>query len=1207
VISSLDLPELLQAIHQHIGPLMDARNFYVALYDEGYDELIFPLAYEDGQPTRYRSRAMSNGLTEYVLRTRTPLLIPSDVSGAIQRLGLDVVTSEESACWLGVPITIGDRVLGVIAVQSQRQLNLYNAEDVELLSTIASQAAVAIENAQLYASTRRRAAELAILNSVSTAVGSTLNFDQVMDAIVTSVGPVVGCQKAAIFLVEEDGPGLKLSASRGLNKSFLAELPGMMLSARGEGSVSVVNWQPLIVNNLRLDPRFEKFRAAAEREGIRAFADVPLQARDKGIGMLAVYYSEPHRFTVAELDLLTTFANQAAAAVSNATLYAQTDQALSRRVDELATLGEIGRELTSTLDFNRVIERVLDAAIASCGATRGLVALYDADRHALTVVAARGFPSDRPAHVTIQGWLADQDLVNAAIRDRTTIWRGDIYATPGYRALDPAVQSVVVAPILREGEPVGLIDLESDRRAAFNDDTATFVTRLSTQATIAIRNAQLYQQARNRLREMSFLFDMSRQFTSILDLDELGKELSRQLAMALGTTHCQLELVDRDSGETHVIAAYAASGADPIALPRQPSGALRPLSVDDLQRNPQPVVAYVDSMRADDPEYRLLTAHNLQALIALPLVASNQVIGRIIWMHNRPRAPFSADEIRFAQTLANQASIAVENARLFHERARRINDLSHLYQASLALAASIEFDEALNRIALIAREITDSDTVTLYLYDAQTHRITHGSHLAGSDRLQDVSAVRPHGMTWRVIAERRPILVNNTLTEPDVNPLVLEAGLRSSLAMPILRKDQVVGVLHVNSRTPGKYSADSVQLVQLLANEAAVAIENARLFREVAEARDRLAAILDSSRDGVLMFDTSGRVVVANPMLEQLWGIRRTDLEGRSLLDLLERPEFNLPERLGYRPAELRELLDQVRASVVLQWGKGTYTLPGARPRAIERTGLPVLDQHSGLVGWMLVLHDVTEEHELQQMREDLSDMIVHDLRSPLVAILDSYELIAEARPAVALPPMATQAIDVGQRSTRKLLDLVNSLLDISRFEHGQMPLDTQFAALRPLADNALEAVTLTAAERRLIVHNEIPRELPMVKVDEDQIIRVLINLIDNAIKFSQPGDQVTVSARPDTSNGDKPVFIICSVRDMGAGIPPEHRQRIFDRFIQLGDGVERRRGTGLGLAFCKMAIEAHGGLIWVEDPPEGKGSQFCFTLPVAAILPPFS
>jgi len=251
------------------------------------------------------------------------------------------------------------------------------------------------------------------------------------------------------------------------------------------------------------------------------------------------------------------------------------------------------------------------------------------------------------------------------------------------------------------------------------------------------------------------------------------------------------------------------------------------------------------------------------------------------------------------------------------------------------------------------------------------------------------------------------------------------------------------------------------------------------------------------------------------------------------------------------------------------------------------------------------VLRDVTEEHELQRLREDLSSMIVHDLRSPLVAILDSYELMGEDLVPQAITSVARQALEVGQRSTRKLLNLVNSLLDISRFEYGQAPLDTQFASLHPLAENAIEQIAPLSIEQSVIVRNQIPEDLPWVKVDEDQMLRVLINLIDNAVKFSPIGGQVVISARVDRSAEGAPRSIICSVRDAGPGIPPEQRERIFDRFTQLRDGMERRRGTGLGLAFCKLAIEAHGGSIWADTPPEGKGSQFSFALPVAVLPPP--
>ncbi len=1211
IINSLDLPELLEAIHRHIGPLMDVHNFRVALYNEDYDELTFPLVYEDGQPARYRSRIAGNGLTEYVLHTRAPLSILSDVSGAVQRLGLSAIRDEESLCWLGVPITIGDRALGVITVQSRERSHVYTQDDVELLSTIATHAAVAIENAQLYASTRRRAAELAILNSVSTAVGSSLKLDRVMEAIITSVGPVVGCQKAAILLVTKGERGLEPAAARALSQAFLEQMPAMLRAARGEGSTTGAERQPLVVNDVRSDPRFEAYRSITDQEDIRAFADVPLQAREHVIGTLTVCYTDSHRFTVAELDLLTTFANQAAVAVSNATLYAQTDQALSRRVEELASLAEIGRELTSTLDFNHVIERVLDTAIRFVDATRGLIALHAADRQTLNLVAARGFPLDALAAAAIEHWPASQGVIGAAIRDRKVTWVEDAHETQTYSAIDPAIRSTLIVPILRDGQLLGVIYLESARPGAFTEASASFVGQLSTQAAIAMRNAQLYQQTQNRLRETMTLFDISQQFTSILDLPDLGRELTQQLSAALDTTHCIIELSGGKASPLEVIAEYAAPGFDPITSPRDPSTSLRagaananPLpGIDSLPRSRQPLVVYADDSRVENgPEHAFLQARQLHALIELPLIAGNQLIGRITWLHGRVRPTFSADEIRFAQTLANQASIAVENARLFRERARRVNDLSQLYQVSLTLATSMELGEALNRIALIAREITDSDAVSLYLYDSQADRITYGRHLADSDQLSDEAIVRPSGMTRRVIATRRPALINDTLHEPDMNPRVLEAGIRSVIAMPIIRKNETLGVLYVNSRTPHKYSTDSLQLAQLLANEAAVTIENARLFSEIAEARDRLAAILNSSRDAVLMFDVSGRVVVANPMLEQLWGIQRTHLEGMSLMRLLDEPGLGLAERLGYSPGTLRTLLDQATTGAPVRWDKETFTLSGARERVIERTGLPVLDEKGGLVGWMLVLHDVTEEYELQKLREDLTNMIVHDLRSPLVAILDSYELMADGIQSLGRTTPANQAMEIGRRSTRKLLDLVNSLLDISRFEHGQMRLDTEFAALRPLADSALEPLAPLANDQGVLIRNDIPNELPLVRVEEDQITRVFTNLIDNAIKFSPLGSQVVISARLQLNGRGEPQFVVCSVRDAGPGIPPEHRERIFERFIQISEGLERRRGTGLGLAFCKLVVEAHGGSIWVEDAPDGAGSQFSFTLPVAEL-----
>jgi signal transduction histidine kinase len=278
-----------------------------------------------------------------------------------------------------------------------------------------------------------------------------------------------------------------------------------------------------------------------------------------------------------------------------------------------------------------------------------------------------------------------------------------------------------------------------------------------------------------------------------------------------------------------------------------------------------------------------------------------------------------------------------------------------------------------------------------------------------------------------------------------------------------------------------------------------------------------------------------------------------------------------------------------------LSANKHVYPMPGHSPaRYVERTCLPVLDAERVPVGWMMILREVTEDLELQRMRDDLTNTIVHDLRSPLSSILGSLYFLEELEENEQDSP-AEQALTISIRSANKLMTLVNSLLDIARLSTGQTLVDLQAQHLESVLDAAIEYLLPLAADSEITLIKHVEPDLPLVLIDEDKINRVLVNLIDNALKFTPRGGRVTVSAER-WVDGAEQSMVRCVVCDTGPGIPPEYRTRIFDRFVQIADQPGRRRGTGIGLNFCQLAVEAHGGKIWVKEAPGG-GSEFSFTL----------
>jgi signal transduction histidine kinase len=236
------------------------------------------------------------------------------------------------------------------------------------------------------------------------------------------------------------------------------------------------------------------------------------------------------------------------------------------------------------------------------------------------------------------------------------------------------------------------------------------------------------------------------------------------------------------------------------------------------------------------------------------------------------------------------------------------------------------------------------------------------------------------------------------------------------------------------------------------------------------------------------------------------------------------------------------------------------------------------------------ILRDISERKNLDSLREDLISMIYHDLRSPLANVISSLDVFESMLPEDSDPAFHS-LLQIAIRSTERIQRLTHSLLDINRLEAGQ-PIGELFAtAAALLIGDAIEAVEPTAANKGILLEVSVPPDLPPVLVDADMIRRVLSNLLENAVRFTPPGGIVQAGAAQEGKQ-----LIQFWVQDSGPGIPAADRERIFDKYTRLND-TNAARGFGLGLAYCRLAIEGHGGRIWEAGRP-GEGARFCFTLP---------
>jgi signal transduction histidine kinase len=354
---------------------------------------------------------------------------------------------------------------------------------------------------------------------------------------------------------------------------------------------------------------------------------------------------------------------------------------------------------------------------------------------------------------------------------------------------------------------------------------------------------------------------------------------------------------------------------------------------------------------------------------------------------------------------------------------------------------------------------------------------------------------------------------------------------------------------------------------------------------------------LRTTQEGILLVDTAWRIVALNPRLEELVRETAPELAGQILPGQSVAGEW--AAWLGFSAAEL----EQECCSLAGKDGarQTTVAIGDVSKRYVERTLTPVRDREGTITGWLVALRDITEQMELNRFRDDMAHMLVHDLRSPLAVLRGSLELMENDIRAGNVEG-ARRWLGAAQSGSERMLRLIDQLLDISKLESGRMTTELTSVQAAALFEETAQRFASLAREIDVRLQIVTPPELPLLRVDAALMSRVLGNLVDNALKFTDNGGVIRLWARQEVE-GDGGAILL-GVSDTGPGIPAEAQHLLFQKFQQLSIRG-RRRGTGLGLPFCKLAVEAHGGEIWVESPSnaietvrQGRGSTFVIRLP---------
>jgi signal transduction histidine kinase len=538
---------------------------------------------------------------------------------------------------------------------------------------------------------------------------------------------------------------------------------------------------------------------------------------------------------------------------------------------------------------------------------------------------------------------------------------------------------------------------------------------------------------------------------------------------------------------------------------------------------------------------------------------------------------------------------------------RRVKELDSLQAVGRALSASLEPDTILEAVYTQVSQLMPAHSFYIAMYDAEADEVSFPLAIEKGKRVQWRPRRLGNGLTEHILRTQASLLMERDIGEHLARLGIEQIGMPAAswLGVPILAGTDSLGVIAVQSYdTPGVYDANHERVLVTIAAQAAAAIQNAHLYARTDEALARrvqeLDSILRTTHEGILLLDWDWRVLAANRELAGFFGLAQLDFVDQVLGDVQAGGDLSLIERLGYTTEELQNHCEALAAEGGVH--KETIVLAGPPERHLERTLTPVRNREGAISGWLLIYRDVTEEVELSRFRDDMTHMLVHDLRSPLAVLRGSLDMI-ENDIEQERTDRVEQWIGSARSGSGRMLHLIDQLLDISKLESGQLPTHPAAVAVDALFNETTQRLATLAQAAEITLQTVTEQGSPALYVDPGLIGRVFTNLVDNAIKFTPNGGIVRMWARPDTESDASTLLV--GVSDTGPGIAPEAQPRLFKKFQQVISNQGRRRGTGLGLPFCKLVVEAHGGQIWAESPSrvvemaeEGTGSSFVMRLP---------